>query len=205
MVTEVLSCATSGDFNVKDNLGSLLEKPLLQSAYAETLRMRVAIAVPRTCEHGDFDLSGHKIEKNQHLIIFTWPTVQENDSWIQAGRPPPQPVDEFWAERYLILEKQPSDNNNVKASKSTDVKFSLHGLSGRWMPYGGGQHLCPGRHWAKSQIIGTFAFFFSQYEIELLDREKLGKVKPDMSWFPSGALPPKGKVPFRIKKREGKA
>lgn len=35
--------------------------------------------------------------------------------------------------------------------------FSLDGLNGSWIPYGGGFRACPGRHFAKREILMTLA------------------------------------------------
>ncbi|KAI1408108.1 cytochrome P450 [Hypoxylon sp. FL1857] len=204
MIAEIQSCASPDSSDVGQNIASLLKKPLLQSAYAETLRLRVAIALPRTCEHDDFDLSGHRIKKDKLLIVLTWPVPEDEAAWIQSGRPPSKKgLDEFWAERFLIP-KRGTANDNCGKGDMSDYEFSLRGLSGRFMPYGGGQHLCPGRHYAKSQLIGTLAFLLSQYELELSYPSKSKEVKPDMRWFPTGSLPPNKKVPFRIRRAQTK-
>ncbi|XXH01840.1 hypothetical protein Hte_008202 [Hypoxylon texense] len=200
MIAEIQTCLPPDAPDVGRNIASLMDQPLLQSAYAETLRLRVAIALPRTCEHSDFNLSGHRIKKDKLLIVLTWPVPEDEAAWVQSGRPPSKKgVDEFWADRYLIP-KQTTKDGNCGKDGSSNYEFSLRGLSGRFMPYGGGQHLCPGRHYAKSQLIGTLAFFFSQYELELLQPTQSNKVQPDMRWFPSGSLPPNRRVPFRIKR-----
>ncbi|KAK8053218.1 cytochrome P450 [Apiospora saccharicola] len=225
MLAEISSCVTThntGSGSGRDfHLEKLLEQPLLQSAYAETLRLRVAIALPRTVEHGDFNLAGYKIEENRHILMFTWPIMQDEEAWARAGKPPLRPFDQFWAERFLVPKQQhqqqqqqqqpvaggrrssDSDGDVVENNKSGDYEFSLRGLAGRWIPYGGGQHLCPGRHFAKVQLIVTFAFLFSRYDTELLDEARQNEAQPDMRWFPTGALPPDRQVPFRIRKRQG--
>lgn len=199
MTAEVMSCLPTKDPEVGRHLDSLLQQPLLQSAYAETLRLRVAIALPRTCERGDFELCGHKIKKDKHILVFTSPVMQDDAAWARAGKPPLRPFEEFWADRFLAPKNTSQQKTGTEDIK--DLEFSLRGLAGRWMPYGGGQHLCPGRHYAKRQIIGSFSFLFANYELELLDMVGSSKVEPDMRWFPSGSLPPNKQVPFRIRKR----
>lgn len=199
MSAEVMSCLPTENPEVGHHLESLSQQPLLQSAYAETLRMRVAIALPRTCERGDFELYGHKIKKDKHILIFTSPVMQDDAAWTRAGKPPLRPFEKFWADRFLAPKNASQHKTGDEEMK--DLEFSLRGLAGRWMPFGGGQHLCPGRHYAKRQIIGSFSFFFANYELELLDEAGSSKVEPDMRWFPSGSLPPNRQVPFRIRRR----
>lgn len=205
MVAEIFSCGSPESPKVATHLASLLDQPLLQSAYAETLRMRVAIALLRTCENGGFDLAGRRIEKDQHIIIFTSPVVQDDAAWTKAGKPPLKPFDQFWAGRFLVPKQSPPGSKKGNAEDSPDLEFFLRGLAGRWFPYGGGQHLCPGGHFAKRQLIGTFAFFFANYELELSDSVRSGRVKPDTRWFPSGSLPPDRQVPFKIRRKRDNA
>ncbi|KAI0521606.1 cytochrome P450 [Xylaria bambusicola] len=200
MDAEVFSCLSPSDLDVKRNLDKLLEQPLLQSAYAETLRLRVAIALPRTCESGEFDLSGRRIEKDKHIVIFTWPTLKDDNTWIQRGNLGVKALDEFWPERFLVP-KEKGTGVMADEAQGSQYEFSLRGLGGRWMPYGGGQHLCPGRHLAKRQLIGTFAYLTSHFDLELLNEGGGNEVGPDMRWFPTGTLPPDRKVPFKIKRK----
>ncbi|GAP82401.1 putative cytochrome P450 [Rosellinia necatrix] len=204
MIEEIRTCVSPGAPGAPDvglDIGSLLEKPLMQSAYAETLRLRVAIALPRICEHSDFDLMGYRIKKNQLLVVLTWPVLKDEAAWRQSGRPPwKKGLDEFWADRFLVP-KQATKGEGHVAGDPPEYEYSLRGMSGRFLSYGGGQHLCPGRHYAKHQLIGTVAFLLSQYELELSHPAKSHEVQPDMRWFPSGSLPPNKKVSFRIRRK----
>lgn len=211
MMTEVEPCV-SPTTNAID-ITKLAEQNLLQSTYAETLRLRVAIAMTRVNEFSDFDLHGYKIPQHQTMVIFSRTSALNTLAWEQAGRTLKKPLEEFHAERFLVNDQQiSSETDAVEVAKettttnstttpSTPFKFSLDGLAGCWIPYGGGQRMCPGRHFAKNEILGTFALLFSAYELQLADCVQLDKVQPDLSWYPVGALPPVGKVPFRIRRR----
>ena len=80
-------------------------------------------------------------------------------------------------------------------------KFSMDALSGAWIPYGGGQRMCPGRHFAKLEIIGTFALLIDKYDIELT-MPKEWQPEMDMRYFPLGGLPIKGGVRFKIRRSQ---
>ncbi|RYP83964.1 hypothetical protein DL769_001270 [Monosporascus sp. CRB-8-3] len=207
MVSEVVSCTTSGGLDIS----RLLTQPLLLSAYAEVLRLRVAIAMTRVNEWESFNLGGYQIPKGQPLVIFSRPPALNKEAWTLAGKPPAEtaPLADFYAERFLVP-KKPTENSQddirspAYASTDGEFEFSLEGLAGIWLPYGGGQRMCPGRHFAKSEIISTFAVLFSQYDIELVPGSP-DKVEADLRWVPVGALPPVGKVPFRMRKKSAES
>ena len=218
MWAEARTCKTEdGGFDIT----RLSNKPLLQSAYAEVLRLRVAITMTRTDEFGDFNLAGYIIPRHKPIVIFSRTAALNEEAWTLAGRPPTQPLEEFYADRFLVYPDTTSEEAGAKENtsafsteppsgamkeenpKPSGAQFSLDGLAGCWLPYGGGQRMCPGRHFAKNEIIGTFALLFSKYEIELTNADN-SKVQPDMRWYPVGGLPPVCKVPFRIRKRAGK-
>lgn len=75
----------------------------------------------------------------------------------------------------------------------------MEGLSGAWLPFGGGLRQCPGRTFAKREIILSFAVMASTFDLELLEA---GPVVPDMKYYGLGTFPPMGKVPFKIRRRE---
>lgn len=189
LAAEVSSCISKfGAIDVE----KLSNQPLLQSAYAEVLRLRVAIAMSRVSEYGDFNLSGYTIPKDHPIIIFSRTPALNGEAWASTGRTRGKPLEEFDAKRFLSTQ-------HVEGSVQT--QFSLNGLAGLWLPYGGGQRMCPGRHFAKNEILITFAILFSQYDIELAEGFDVTGVQPDMRWYPVGALPPKGKVPIFIRRR----
>lgn len=101
----------------------------------------------------------------------------------------------FNAERFLAA------LNGDAAAGTDDMTFSLEGLAGCRLPFGGGQHwqMCPGQDCTKSETLGTFAILFTRFELELLPTESMGEVKPDMKWYPTETLPPTKSVPFRIR------
>lgn len=77
--------------------------------------------------------------------------------------------------------------------------------------------MCPGRHFAKQEIIGSFALFVLFFEIELIsdsvsverstEEKQQGpqrlhlSLEPDLRFFGLGALPPKNEIGCRIRKR----
>jgi len=207
------------------NISKLCEGPLLQSVYAETLRLRIAIILMRSPEKHDFKL-GKWLFKTGDLIFLCSQTAARNrDLWNDGTDKDPHPLDEFWAERFLVYPNDPAsgpvkknsadgraisspDNNILENEKppetaaveKRDPKFSMEGLAGGWVPFGGDVRMCPGRFFAKNEMMASLAMIVTSYDIELRTPEGW-KPEPDMSYFLVGALPPKGAIPVRIRRR----
>jgi cytochrome P450 len=167
-------------------------KPLLQSTYAEVLRLCVTTTTTRTNEDANFKLGpDYTIDKDMTMTIFSSVTAYNRQAW-GAARPESiaKPLEEFWPERFLRRNKK-------------EANFSLEGLTECWMPYGGGQRMCPGRHFAKNVLIGTLGLLLRLFECELVDVQQAERVKPDTKWVPYGTLPPTKKVAVRLRRRAG--
>lgn len=203
------------------DLTKLCSGQLLQSAYAETLRLYMAAGLFRIPSHKDYVLGKWRFPRDG-LILMSSRTAHHNEETWNAGTPEePHPLNKFWADRFLVFPNDPTSGPLKKRSHADDTsmtranqdkdhsdkqseldkpKFSMEGLAGSWVPYGGGQHLCPGRFFAKNEMMAAFALISSAYEIELLNPEL--KLEPDMAFFPIGMLPPKGKIPVRMRRRQ---
>ncbi|KAJ8117113.1 hypothetical protein ONZ43_g4285 [Nemania bipapillata] len=155
----------------------LSSSALLSSIYAETLRLHTTAFIPVVPMHGDLPLG----------------------KWLI-------PKDSFWADRFIIDPADPQSGPinpktstvAVPSSHDTDKPyFTLKGLEGAWVPYGGGQHMCPGRFLAKSIITSSIVLICSYYDVEFrTDSLPLGT-----SRFGFGPEHPFREIPFRIKRR----
>lgn len=61
--------------------------------------------------------------------------------------------------------------------------------------------MCPGRHFAKEEMIVTMAMFLTAFDIQLLT-DINSWIQPDLNYFMFGVMHPKGKIPARIRKRD---
>ena len=203
------------------DINALSNQPLLQSIYAETLRLRVALIITRTPEQ-DFRI-GEWLFPSSTTIALSSRTGAMNPNVWNAGTPEdPHPLDTFWADRFLKYENEPTsgplrrDTSTVKEifghSNTIDEDdrrgkfarkpyFSMEGVAGGWIPFGGGQRMCPGRHFAKQEIIGTLVTLLTHFEIKL--KEVVKQPECDMRYFPFGGLPPTKKIPFSMRRRRG--
>ena len=201
------------------NVDSLCSMPILQSMYAETLRVYTSLFALRSAVREDFRIGGFAIPKDELIAVDSRVAAMNKQFWnTGATTKHPEgahPVDQFWAERFLVYPKDPTSGPlrfNPSTPKAPSAETSFHsngncphftmdGLAGAWLPFGGGSRQCPGRNFAKQEIILSFAVMFSMLDIELLDSGDMNSRKPNLKYYGLGTLPPKGKVPFRVRKR----
>lgn len=178
--------------------------------FAETLRLRTMQFIVRSSDHEDFDCTGWKITKGKLVAVDTHAAHTNKEIWSTGGIGHPHPVDKFWAERFLIYSsdqnsgplkhKAQYDSSGMDLESNDEgkgPKFSLGGLSGAWIPFGGGRRQCPGREFAKQEIILSVAMLCSAFDIELMtDVEP----EPDMEYYGLGGVRPKMKLPFKVRR-----
>ncbi|KAI1821857.1 cytochrome P450 [Xylaria intraflava] len=190
-------------FSLSPTIKELESIPLLLSTYAETLRFGIHIHVPRSAPHHDLRIQGTSIPQDHLILINTRLAHTDEKVWDTHGGK--QPLDQFHAERFLVdpndQSSGPTREKRAVPSEKTgkDVYFSSEGLEGAWIPYGGGQHACPGRLLAKRIMLISAALLINNFDIELLADEKdLEFVSPR---FGFGVSKPKGPVRFRLRRR----
>ena len=172
------------------NWTSLCNEPLLQSVYAETLRLHVAIFVLRSSDRSDVDIRGWRIPRGAPILVSGYDAQMAPEDWAPSDDPHVKPVTDFWAERFL-------QNSRLEGNSA----FGLKDRASKWLPYGGGTRICPGRHFAKLEIISSLAIMLTFFDIEILDKAYRIPVN-DMVGFGFGTLWPKEKMPIRIRRRK---
>lgn len=186
----------------------------------ETLRLRTASPIARTPIDDTFRLGNWKLDKDVHIIASTWFGAHDASFWnegpVLADARVSHPVDSFWAERFLEypgdatsgpLKKNkhvhhPSSVREKTTKTAEDDKHArvvTSGTAGHWVPFGGGLNMCPGRHFAKIEVMVGVAMMLRAFEFEGLWAEG---VEPDMNNFPFGTLPPKGRIGVRVRLRD---
>jgi len=201
---------------------SLLRKPFLLSIYAETLRLYVRVYITRCPERSDLQINDWIFPKNKVILVASDPAHFDSQIWNTSnGR---HPLNKFWAERFLLRAGDDSsgpvrnleghnaegsikplkgrlgqESNLQPATLKIPVRFTMNGLYGSWIPYGGGSRACPGRHFAKREILFTCAMLLAAFDIEILAHEEDLKIAGGRYGF--GAQYPAGKIPARIRKR----
>ncbi|PYI05542.1 cytochrome P450 [Aspergillus sclerotiicarbonarius CBS 121057] len=199
-----------GTGSLRLDMEKIGKQPLLLSMYAETLRFGVQIHIPRCSPHQPLALGGETIQPNKLVLINT--ALAHTDEGVWNTRDGQYPLDTFWARRFLIdpadprsgplkpssfskaaQERQPTD------SAASRKEFTVQGLEGIWIPYGGGQHACPGRLLAKRIMLLTSAMMITMFDVELLTPASTLRFQSGRFGF--GVRKPVSPVPFRIRRR----
>lgn len=185
----------------------------MQSVYTETLRLRASAFVPRYILDEPVEVQSWKLPARQLILIPASAAHMDEESW-NTGAKGEHPLDKFWGERFLVsaggkgpltgparqvvgrsTEKIPEVENGQAHSAH---KFSAAGVSRAFLPYGGGPRICPGRHFAKRQIMLTLAMLVSRFDVEFVGD---AEAKPNMKDFGLGVLKPANKMPCKIRRR----
>ncbi|KAL2203550.1 cytochrome P450, partial [Sarocladium strictum] len=192
------------------NVEELCNDPLLQSMFAETMRFHNGTVVNRKPGSYNLKVGGWNLRKDEPVIMSTYHSGRNAAFWNEGTPDDPHPVSEFWAERFIV------DPKNIHSGpvrprflvkgdqlERSSPYFSTEGTDGLWIPFGGGPRMCPGRHFAKRQIIVTTALFLATLDVELSKPSRV--IENDMKFLLFGVMHPKGVIPGRIRRRTAQA
>ncbi|KFY51268.1 hypothetical protein V497_09285 [Pseudogymnoascus sp. VKM F-4516 (FW-969)] len=200
------------------NMQPLLASPILQSIYAEELRLRNAIFIQRTPIIDTFKMGPWKFPKGDLIIVSSWQEARNRETWNQRGRDGEEhDVEEFWAERFLVYKDDPlsgprlvdaakvkkggEEVDKVADGEASPPKFAPEKVAGQFIPYGGSENICPGRFYAKQEAMAGMALFLAKFEIEL--QIEPGRVlEPNKAQFGFGVMGPKGAIKARMRRRK---
>ncbi|KAI1139192.1 cytochrome P450 [Hypoxylon sp. FL0543] len=142
-----------------DNVEKLLSMPLVQSVYTEALRMHISFNATREVLQ-DIYIGGYRIPKGS-LVQSPTQAAHYNDAvWTSDGHP----ASEFWAERHLTYVEKSGENGPIR-----EPQFSVNVRPTSYFPFGGDHAMCPGRHFAKREIITAMAIIVAKFDIELIE------------------------------------
>lgn len=175
------------------------------------LRLRTHAYITRFFSHKSITLGKQwVIPQKKICLLSTEPAHHDEKVWNDYNGK--FPLYTFWAQRFLVDPGDPLGGplkpNNRDALKAKDSKtgpergsvFTTEGLSGAWIPFGGGPRACPGRRVAKQQVLATIALIIKYFDIEVLGDQEVCPM--DESGYGSGVQRPTGKFPFQIRRRE---
>lgn len=191
------------------DIKTLLSLPLLQSVYAETLRLRVEVQTIFTSDQEDICINEWRFPKNSLIVVPAGAAHRDPNFWNTKNGE--HPVGHFWADRFLAYPNDRSPQNTTTggvdlgeklshtATEHGKPKFVSSGLANSYMPYGIGERMCPGRGFARREIIAFCALMADGYDMEILSTEKAFKLNP--SFYGIGTQRPLGNIPFKVRKR----
>ncbi|EED23458.1 conserved hypothetical protein [Talaromyces stipitatus ATCC 10500] len=187
----------------------LLKLPLLSAVYAETLRLYVKVFFMASSQHNDVNLGKWNLPKGATGVVSSGISHMDETYWNDAGGK--HPLNEFWPDRFLIHPETPLSGparpdqmrftHGSKAGGSKIPYFSMEGLDGVWIPYGGGPSICPGRFLAKNVVFFFCALLISEFDIEPLDDHSF---QLDPWRYGLGTARTKYPVPVRVRRRKYK-
>ncbi|KAK8855242.1 25-hydroxycholesterol 7-alpha-hydroxylase [Apiospora arundinis] len=177
--------------------------PLLNALYMETLRFHVTFNIMREVSE-DTQMDGYELKKGAWLQASTQIAHHDESLWARDGHP----ASEFWIGRFLEYEDKTEVVDKASGEKKTTrvPKFNGTTRPGSWFPYGGGAAMCPGRQFARLEILVTVALLVSKFDIEFLEwtfkdgckSDRPGR--PDESELGSGVLKPDRDMKVRWKR-----
>ena len=175
---------------------TLVALPLLQSAFHEVLRLYVDVLVTRELKE-DLTLpldDGKRrafFQKNSVVMAPSWLGHHDETLWVDP------PCNQFYAERFLKTDP-----------KTGQQLFTTSGTNGKFFPFGGGKTICPGRVFAKQEVLASVAATLLSFEIEPLsfvdEHGKSTKKFPGLAKAYSGStvMAMDGDMRVKIKRRQ---
>lgn len=188
----------------------------------------------RCPERKNLEINGWTFPKDKVVLVSSTPAHLDETAW-NCGRDGSKPLTSFWPDRFLIYPNDPhsgpqkpppfsnltsphspqdpfpspsnsAPQHNNPLPSTANPTFSLSGMSGSWIPYGGGPRACPGRHFAKREIMSTCALMASMFDVEIAcagngNGNGNGDIEMNPVDYGLGTLRPVDKVPFRIRRR----
>ncbi|EMC99922.1 hypothetical protein BAUCODRAFT_30342 [Baudoinia panamericana UAMH 10762] len=140
------------------DIPALTRLPLLNSAFQEVLRLYVDLLVVRQVDNST-SLGSHSVRQGEQIMAPSWMTHRNPDFFDRPN--------EFQPDRFL--------------------KRNAEALKGRFFPFGGGHYQCPGRIFARQEVLGTIAVLLLNFDIDFVsfvDRGS-GTKAPGTASFPT--------------------
>ena len=181
--------------NASLDIPTLITLPLMQSVFHEVLRLYVDVLVTRDLKE-DLTLpldDGKRqvlLKKNTVVMAPSWLGHRDETLWTDP------PCDRFYAERFLKTDPE-----------TGKLLFTTSGTNGRFFPFGGGKTICPGRVFAKQEVLAAVASVLLSFEIEPLgfvdEQGRSSRKFPGLrkSYLASGVMVMGGDMRVNIKPR----
>ncbi|KAF5230621.1 hypothetical protein FAUST_9712 [Fusarium austroamericanum] len=140
------------------NTQKLINLPLMQSVYVEAMRVHVSFNVTRQASQ-PLAIGGYAIEKGALVQACSKIAHFEESTWGVEGHP----ASEFWAWRHI---KSVASVDSATGKAVHQDQFAMKGRPSSFFPYGAGYVMCPGRFFAKQEILLAVAILVANFDIE---------------------------------------
>ena len=207
-----LTAAEFRGITSSQDVDKLMSLPLLQSIYAELLRLRIEVQTVFSAGQEDIRINEWRFPKKSLVVVPAGAAHKDPDFW--NTRNGEHPVECFWADRFLAYPGDPrsgprrdctTDGGRFKetpmtSSDPTKAKFVSSGLANAFIPWGIGERSCPGRGVARRQIIAFCALMVDRFDIEILSTDETFELDP--AFYGLGTQRPLRDIPFKVRKRK---
>jgi len=193
-VVEELRSAERADGSL--DIPTLVNLPLLQSVFNEVLRLYVDVLVTRELKRDltlplDRDRERQTVLPKGGIVMApSWLGHRDEALWVDP------PFNQFYAERFL--------DTDPETGKQC---FTTNGTNGKFFPFGGGKTICPGRVFAKQEVLASVATVLLSFDIENLgfvdEQGKSTETFPGLrkAYAGSGIMAMDGDMRVKIKRR----
>lgn len=195
----------SGEYDIT----SIMDTPLIQSMHTEVRRLRMPTVTTRTNEVDNLQLDEQwRLPKGITVVIFSRDISLHTDFWAKARpRTIERPLEEFWAERFLVPSRAAPSAKREKQSKDTtfnSATFSMEGLEPLDLVLDDDSDgRCLGREYSRAVQAATLAVFSTQFELQLCEPESVAAgLSLPVHEAAFGAVKPLNEVAMRIRKRK---
>jgi cytochrome P450 len=189
--------------------------PYLNSALNETLRLYVDVLVTREAK-SDIVIQGYSVRKGEIIMAPSFLGHRDPTEWdtfsSDVGRKMP-PEDVWFGERFLRSDDDEDQESGGEKGEKEGPSLNTKDTAGKYFPFGGGQNMCPGRTFARQEVLGAVAAFLISFDIGFVSYvDRNGKVvgdDGDEKGFPvvmrqfagTGVVTAEGDVRLRIRRR----
>jgi Cytochrome P450 len=136
------------------NISILVGLPLLQSIWQEILRLYTDVLVTRDLKEDlvlPFDEGARQMVFRKGALVMAPSYLGHHD----AARWTEPPHETFYADRFL--KKDPETGKSI---------FTMGGTNGKLFPFGGGKTICPGRVFAKQEVLAAVALTLLEFDLQ---------------------------------------
>ena len=185
------------------NIHDITNLPLVDSIFAETVRLRMASIAVHT-QGKTLQLDDHWIvPKDTPIVVFSHDISLNSEAWANArSRTVEKPLEEYWAERFLVSGRTESKaSQRGQRNDASALSFDMEGLESLNINIGNGQQPVLGHDYMRAVHAASLAVLVNEFEVQLCDPEIFDVVVPPVREMAYGILKPVEKIAVRIRKR----